>query len=158
MLPVSFVYPEHSKEHKLGYFIFDHSRVQIMSVIHDNLEVSEFQCSSIETHLLLFAGILTQNEQLYQANNKWGTAYHDLEDIYQRRLDEEEKIRKRMELKARQLAIENHALKNKFSDYGKGREDPSSTLGYEDELEASDALSSESYSSDESDMEKVSLQ
>ena len=129
-----------------------------MSVIHDNIGVSEFQCSSIETHLLLFTGILTQNEQLYQANNKWGTAYHDLEDIYQRRLDEEEKIRKRMELKARQLAIENHALKNKFSDYGKGREDPSSALGYEDELEASDALSSESYSSDESDMEKVSLQ
>ena len=108
-------------------------------------------------YMLVFTGILTQNEQLYQANNKWGTAYHDLEDIYQRRLDEEEKVRKRMELKARQLAIENHSLKNKFSDYGKGREDTFGGIGFEDDLEMSDSFSSESYSSNESDLDKVSI-
>ena len=107
-------------------------------------------------NIYVFSGILTQNEQLYQANNKWGTAYHDLEDIYQRKLDEEEKIRKRMELKARQLAIENHTLKNKFSDYGKGREETFSGLGLEDDFELSDSLSSDSCSSDESDLDKVS--
>ena len=67
------------------------------------------------THI---SGILNQNEHLYQANNKWGSAYHDLEDIYQKRLDEEEKIRKKMEMRARQLAVENVCLKNKFYDYG----------------------------------------
>ncbi|KAI6647262.1 hypothetical protein LOD99_12259 [Oopsacas minuta] len=103
-------------------------------------------------------GILNQNEQLYQANNKWGTAYHDLEDIYQKRLDEEEKIRKKMEMRAKQLAIENHCLKNKFSDYGKGKDDMLGGLGISGEDgEFSDNLSNDSLSSDESDMDKLSL-
>lgn len=112
-----------------------------------------------EIELYFISGILNQNEQLYQANNKWGSAYHDLEDIYQKRLDEEEKIRKKMEMRARQLAVENVCLKNKFSDYGKGRTDllGGLELGGEDG-DLNDELFDDSYSSEDSDLDKVVME
>ena len=61
-----------------------------------------------------------------------------------------------MEIRARQLAVENVCLKNKFSDYGKGREDlfGGSGIGGEDK-DMQDDLFDDSYSSEDSDLDKV---
>ena len=60
-----------------------------------------------------------------------------------------------MEIRARQLAVENVCLKNKFSDYGKGREYPLGGLGIGGEDKDMDDDLDDSYSSEDSDLEKV---
>ena len=61
-----------------------------------------------------------------------------------------------MEMRARQLAVENVCLKNKFSDYGKGRDDPLGGLGMGGEDgDVNDDMLDDSYSSEDSDLDKV---
>ena len=70
-------------------------------------------------------------------------------------MDEDEGTRKKLELRARQLAIENHSLKNKFSEYGQGQPDLFSELGMGADEGPDDSDSADYLSSDNSDYEKV---